>query len=201
MTERATHTELAAAIAALINAKPRSPTLAEIEALIQTHRDAEAAPLFHAVAGLDVPNDPGNADDGMIWRFANETQTLFAGVFDAHHFQVDSIDPTNLVTVLGKAPNGRDAYWAGPPRIEYEWLDVTILHADPFVLMSLPNSQAVRAINGCYIQPNRLFVRWYDDETDCVRLELVPSWGLARALAPEKYAALMQALHATKVTP
>jgi len=232
--------ELARAIAALINSSPRSPSLAEIEALIQTHRDTEAAPLFHAAAGLDVTNDSGNAGDGMIWRFVDGTQTLFAGVFDAGGvggvspvnppmvavhiapdgsmwqregtiscvdlemmdvkftppFQVDRIDPANLVAVLGKAPDGRDAYWAGPPSTTFEGRDATILHADPFVLISLPREDAVpvsNASNGACIQPNRLFVRWYDDETDCVRLELVPSWGMAQALAPEKYAALMQA--------
>jgi len=103
------------------------------------------------------------------------------------------IEPDKLREALGKTPESPRARWAGPPSIEIEGGVLSIYYADPLCLMCPPDGKAVRTINGSLIHPNQLYVRWYDDEHDQVRLEPVPSWGAAKALSPHVYDALMTA--------
>lgn len=234
--------ELACAISALINSKPRSPTIEELEGVIGEHiavddgADTSSAtrewrwkhfpPRGLAKVSLEDTGwidftpaaDPPvtvkldekakrvwfggiAAQEPGSWDPPNGTATLISlwGSIGEPNGAIYHIAPERLRDALGKTPESPRARWAGPPSVEIEGVGLSIYYADPLCLMCLPDEKAVRAINGSLIHPNRLYVRWYDDEHDQVCLEPVPSWGAAKALSPHAYDALMQARRADQM--
>mgnify|MGYP001106606354 CR=1 FL=1 len=201
--------ELARAISALINSKPRSPTIEELEGVIGEHIAVDDGADTSSATGewrwkpvtLKLDENTrhvwlgGDAPKPQPWAPSGDGVKLHScgAMSGGPLVDVYRIEPGKLREALGKTPESPRARWAGPPSIEIEGGVLSIYYADPLCLMCPPDGKAVRTINGSLIHPNQLYVRWYDDEHDQVRLEPVPSWGAAKALSPHVYDALMTA--------
>lgn len=122
--------------------------------------------------------------------------------------KVKRIPVKRFMQVFGKEPNSWKPHWAGPDLAGFEDFPCEgngfqeplhqpiVFHADPLVLIYWRDGRTRRQKRDGVRPPlsPKLFVRWYCAEMDEIRMEIVPSWAMAGALAPEHWKALTSAL-------
>lgn len=142
---------------------------------------SEASQLATEILALinSKPRTPFASEiDAVILKYA-ETVGIDA--------KVEEIAPVKFMEVLG------DKLLEGVRAAEFSDHDVRIWHAAPFVLI-IPNDMS-RHANGLLIKPRRMYARWYCEEYDQIKMELIKDWAVVRIIAPRHYNALMRAMN------